>query len=86
MPNGTSSAGINLGSCQSNPHLSTASAPEDATMLAQRLSSATQQTGANFTDRLVSGASTSYDHKAAVQAQIATFTTQMNNSNTTNQQ
>ncbi|KAI1137714.1 hypothetical protein F5Y05DRAFT_58836 [Hypoxylon sp. FL0543] len=82
MPNMTSSVGNNLGSCQSNPHSSTASASEDATMLTQRLSSATQQTRANFTDRLVSGAS--YDHTAAIRASIATFTTQMGGSNTTN--
>ncbi|KAI1411973.1 hypothetical protein F5Y13DRAFT_49697 [Hypoxylon sp. FL1857] len=86
MANGSSSDGINLGSCLSNPHLSTSSASEDATMLSQRLSSATQLNPANFTDRIVSGASATYSHTAAAEASIASFTTQMNSSSTSNGQ
>ncbi|OTA92167.1 hypothetical protein M434DRAFT_32055 [Hypoxylon sp. CO27-5] len=81
MPNGTSSTGQNLGSCQSNPH---SSAAEDQEVYNQRLFSATQPNEANFIDRLVSGAS--FDHKAAMATELANFTTRMSNSSTNNGQ
>ncbi|OTA55811.1 hypothetical protein K449DRAFT_438370 [Hypoxylon sp. EC38] len=81
MPNGTSSTGQNVGSCQSNPHYSAA---EDQEMYNQRLFSATRPNEDNLIDRLVSGAS--IDHKATMAARIAVFTTQMGNPSTTNGQ
>ncbi|KAI0107377.1 hypothetical protein F4776DRAFT_668181 [Hypoxylon sp. NC0597] len=86
MPNGTSSVGQNIGSCQSNPHSSTTSVSEDEKMQNYRLSLGTQQDEAGLNDRLLRGVSTSYDHETVMAAKITTIMTQFQTSGTTNGQ
>lgn len=86
MPNGTSSVGQNIGSCQSNPHSSTTSVSEDGKMQNYRLSLGTQQDEADLNDRLLRGVSTSYNHEAVMAGKIATIMTQFGTSGTTNGQ
>ncbi|KAI1385552.1 uncharacterized protein F4822DRAFT_432405 [Hypoxylon trugodes] len=83
MANGTSSVGMNLDSCSSNPHTSTpATSPEDdAKMLSHRLSSATQTAQSNVTDRLLCGGS--YDHEGNMKARIDVLTSQIGTTATT---
>ncbi|KAI2603491.1 uncharacterized protein GGS25DRAFT_526529 [Hypoxylon fragiforme] len=85
MANDTSSTGVFLGSCPSNPHMSstaTTTAHDESRLRDQRLSTVTQQSGTDhFTDRLVSLPAT-YDHEATMRSRLDTFSSQFASAST----
>ncbi|KAI0595941.1 hypothetical protein F4775DRAFT_332122 [Biscogniauxia sp. FL1348] len=75
MAGPSSSVGVNLGGCPSDPHGSNCSQTGYNSMQAERLSPL-RPNNEDFTDRLLDGRP--YDHQARMVARLATFSTRFN--------
>ncbi|KAI1636091.1 hypothetical protein F4809DRAFT_641814 [Biscogniauxia mediterranea] len=75
MAGPSSSVGVNLGGCPSDPHGLNRPQTGYDSMQAERLSPL-RPNNEDFTDRLVGGRP--YDHQASMEARLATFSTQFN--------
>ncbi|KAI5920522.1 hypothetical protein F4810DRAFT_713373 [Camillea tinctor] len=75
MASPSSSVGVNVGGCPSDPHGSNCPQTGYASMQADRLTPL-RPNNEHFTDRLLDGRP--YDHQANMEARIATFSTQFN--------